>query len=135
MTHHRHRGAHCWPWLRPTLLTAVGVMTGIGAWYVLTGQTAPISDEGHVVETMQAGLWGLSAAVALLTLVQRPARTDRSFASWMTGLSLLALLRELDLHVVLNLLFHVRFKSKWLLDPTVPWWQRVTWGGWGSDWR
>lgn len=131
MTQPRHRGAGRWAWLRPTLLAAVGVITSIGLWYVLTSQMAPISDEDHVVEMMQAGLWGFSAVAALPTIAQQPAWADRGFAAWMAVLGLLALLRELDLHVVLNLLFPVRFKTQWLFDLTVPWWHRMTWVGLG----
>jgi len=97
----------------------MGVVGGIGAWYSLTGQAAPITDEGHVVEAAQAGLWGLSALVALLSSVQQTVRADRRFTVWLAVLSLLVLMREMDLHVVLNQLFRVRFKTTWLLDPSI----------------
>jgi len=120
-------GGRCWSWWRPTLPTAGGIVAAIGVWSCLTRQKAPISDEGHVVETLQAGLWGFSALVALLAIARQPASADRGFAAWMAAVGLVALWRALDLHVVLNQLFPVRFKSLWLLDPTVPWWHRTTW--------
>jgi len=105
---------------------------GIGVWYDLTGQAAPITDEGHVVEAAQAALWGLSALVALLSSVQQTVRADRSFTVWLAALSLLALMREIDLHLVLDRLFRVRFETRWLLDPSVPFWLKVTCLGLGA---
>lgn len=119
-------------WLRPMLLTGVGVVGGVGAWYGLTGQAAPITEEGHVVEVTQAALWGLSALVALLGSVRQTVRVDRLFTVWLAVVSSLVLMRELDLHVVLNQLFSVRFKTRWLLDPGVPFWLKATWLGLGA---
>jgi hypothetical protein len=128
---HRQNRQHVFaqPWVRLTLLTGGGVMGSVWGWYVLTGWADPIIVEGHVVEVAQAMLWGLSAAVATTAVAVHPTRQDRFLAAWMGLLGLLGMLREVELHRYLTGLFGVRFKSKWLLDPAVPLWVRLTWVG------
>jgi hypothetical protein len=108
-----------------------GVSGGIGGWYGLTGQAAPLVVEGHVLETAQAILWGLAVAVTLVSAVRQPTRFDRCLALWLATLAGLALLRQLELHRYLTLLFGVRFKTRWLLNSAVPLWSKLLWSGIG----
>jgi hypothetical protein len=121
-----------WRWLRPTLLVGVGVMGSLWGWYALTGWADPIVVEGHLVEVTQAVLWGLAAATALVSAVRQRMRFDRLLTFWFATLAGLALVRELELHRLLTLLFGVRFKSEWFLNPAPPLWTRLLWIGMGG---
>ncbi|MEL7472901.1 MAG: hypothetical protein AAGK04_06230, partial [Planctomycetota bacterium] len=54
------------------------------------------------LEWSQPWLWVVTGAVCALTCLTRRPRRDLLVAGWMTLLSLLAGLREMDLHAVLN---------------------------------
>lgn len=81
--------------------------------------------EGHVVQTAQAVVWGLSTVVALATAAStRRKRVDRAVASWQGIMALLALARELDLHEVLQAPTPVHFRLRWLLESDASlWWK------------
>lgn len=80
--------------------------------------------EGHLVQTAQAVLWGLSAVVALSTARARPRPLDRAVAGWQGGLAVLALARELDLHELLHATTPMHFRLRWLLESDASlWWK------------
>ncbi len=87
---------------------------------------AVVAERNWLLETAQVWLWLLTALVAAVGCFFQPTRRGLLLLTWLAFVALLAGLRELDLHVVLNPAnIHllglseeqaVRFRSRWWLD-------------------
>jgi hypothetical protein len=84
-----------------------------------------VFSEGHVVQTAQAVVWALAAVVALAAASAPGRLLDRAVAGWLGVLALLALLRELDLHELLQATTPIHFRSRWLLESDASLWWKV----------
>ena len=69
-------------------------------------------------------MWALSAVVALATASAPRRPLDRAVAAWLGILALLALVRELDLHELLQVSTPIHFRPRWLLESDASlWWK------------
>ena len=107
------------------------VVVIIGFAALLLPTLDPLTSEEGWLERMSVVFWSFSVLVALATLHRWSARPDRLVAGWTAMLALLADLRELDLHVLLNPKhlgsYGVRFRIDWWLNGHVSFWLKFGW--------
>ncbi len=99
-------------------------------------------EERGLVESVQVGFWALSVVAAAWAVLRHGRRRDRLNALWLLLLSVLAMLRELDVHELVNPKdghqlggagapenrYGVSFKIEWWLDGEVDPLLKAAWG-------
>jgi hypothetical protein len=100
-------------------------------WAALLPSLAPLSRENGVFETTSLRFWGAAFVAGLFTFRKYPEARDRWAAGWTMLVSLLAFLREMDAHVLLNPdhlgRFAVRYRIEWWLNGSVSIWLKLGW--------
>jgi hypothetical protein len=122
-----------WAWSLAALALVAcvvwGVLFGSGPGQAGSGSRAL---EDGPIERASVGLWFSSAVLALGMLPACPTRPGRWSCVLLGVLALLAGLRELDAHIMLNPeslgSLGVRYRLDWWTDPGVPWVLKAGWG-------
>jgi hypothetical protein len=111
------------------VVLAVVISTAIAA--ALMGESTILQREGGVLETLSLVCWVLAFAISLWSALKAARFDDRLAGGALGGLALLAALRELDAHILLNPAtigeYGVRYKISWWLDTGVPLWLKLGW--------
>lgn len=119
------------PWL---MWSAIGVVAiPLVALVLSTIDTSATSfEEGGPVEIAGGLFWAFSSGAAIFGIWRAPSGRDRLNAVWLAVLSVVACLRECDMHVILNPKnagwWGVSYKISWWLSSDAPVLPRVMWG-------
>lgn len=91
----------------------------------------PLKAENGPLEIVSWLCWLGAALVAVSTAVRTRSQPDRLVAIWIACVAVLAFLRELDAHILLNPerlgRFGVRYRADWWLNGDVSLWLKLGW--------
>lgn len=111
-------------------LSVVVIAVFVIASYLIHPDPIQVHAEGGPIEWAQLVGWFVALGVALAIVVHQRGR-DRFNGVWLATIAGLAAARELDLHEALNSealgVWAVHFKSRWVLDASVPIWVKAFW--------